>query len=589
MSMILEGSVSRKRALYESNTSLLAFPDETLFSTNFDGHVPDTMSVIAKQQEVELTQREWMTVIALGMMMTELSPSDHDMLEACALLLHTAIMSECRLAERAVGQERYHAGETFLERYANAVINVLTSKFWHEFITQIPSRCDLGDAVDGNILLETMSLLKQTKSTESFGSATLRKFEALQMVVLDMFDIKISSAAVRSEVSGEYSCDTPGPRSANVVGALSKNGKTNVLPFTNVVIDIHLEPVAVVTGHYADEAVSSSTSRIFQELSHWHNHKRPLNTKVHPQLTARQNKFIQRRNQFFMTDVRRYAASLTNAVGGSLEPETVCVKPREVKMSKKIKYPKGKEKTPKSELEIDRGPLSLGRKIDGFHVKTSMRQQIDAQQQLKRKEVAERHFSVWESMIKSFDSELDYSERYIQVKQYLERLPSDKRSVVEVEVLAYMTSTLVLMWKKRCNSRCRDSSMSIAALIWHTIQQIAKAKHGVTDEIAQCIQNTLRALKLPNLELPRHGKRRMAFDFAALDITTANISVGLLPYEFQLTHAGPYMDRSMGSASDPRVHGFEPDTWQREVLDQIDARGSLFVVAPTSAGKTFIS
>jgi ATP-dependent RNA helicase DDX60 len=58
--------------------------------------------------------------------------------------------------------------------------------------------------------------------------------------------------------------------------------------------------------------------------------------------------------------------------------------------------------------------------------------------------------------------------------------------------------------------------------------------------------------------------------------------------EFQLLHCGPYFDRSMDSSPDDRVP-FQPDRWQRDVLDAIDARNSLFVVAPTSAGKTFIS
>ncbi|KAG8960836.1 hypothetical protein FRC03_006079 [Tulasnella sp. 419] len=58
--------------------------------------------------------------------------------------------------------------------------------------------------------------------------------------------------------------------------------------------------------------------------------------------------------------------------------------------------------------------------------------------------------------------------------------------------------------------------------------------------------------------------------------------------EFQLKHFGLYMDRSMDSSPDTRV-SFEPDAWQKKVLDLIDARSSILVVAPTSAGKTFIS
>ena len=60
------------------------------------------------------------------------------------------------------------------------------------------------------------------------------------------------------------------------------------------------------------------------------------------------------------------------------------------------------------------------------------------------------------------------------------------------------------------------------------------------------------------------------------------------PVIFQLEYCGPYLERSFDSAPDTRVP-FHPDAWQRKVLDAIDADKSLFVVAPTSAGKTFIS
>lgn len=59
--------------------------------------------------------------------------------------------------------------------------------------------------------------------------------------------------------------------------------------------------------------------------------------------------------------------------------------------------------------------------------------------------------------------------------------------------------------------------------------------------------------------------------------------------KFQLENCGPYMEKGFDSQPDPRVSNFDPDGWQRDVLDTIDQRESLVVVAPTSAGKTFIS
>lgn len=61
------------------------------------------------------------------------------------------------------------------------------------------------------------------------------------------------------------------------------------------------------------------------------------------------------------------------------------------------------------------------------------------------------------------------------------------------------------------------------------------------------------------------------------------------PRQFLLEHCGPYLERSFDSAPDPRVPSFHPDAWQRKVLDAIDANKSVLAVAPTSAGKTFIS
>jgi len=58
------------------------------------------------------------------------------------------------------------------------------------------------------------------------------------------------------------------------------------------------------------------------------------------------------------------------------------------------------------------------------------------------------------------------------------------------------------------------------------------------------------------------------------------MAIGEDPVDWQLRVFGEHMDRSFDSQKDHRVK-FEPDRWQREVLDKLDAEESVLVVAPT--------
>ncbi|KKK19142.1 hypothetical protein ARAM_001410 [Aspergillus rambellii] len=623
MSMIIEGSAAGARQLYTAQeftpesynnksspisqigSNLASVINRAEAEEQNEGMIktlPDTISLIDKMPDEKtskkiletvksgvynLTQREWITLLTLAYMYKTSSFERDDTLAAHGMLLHIAIMRECKLSERANSCRISRVGQLFLERYCRAMSNILSSSLWNDITTQAACTCDVADVVDGRLFFETFRLLEQYDNVSFFlSSSVFKRFEFFQNIMSDLFGVGLKlEERLSPKKSGKNAKKALLTQPVVRISSGEEKGDSTLLTFSNPVLDFHLRPVSVVTDGSADDDVSSAMSRIFQELSHWHNHRCLLNPKTAISLTDRQLMLMNRRNQFFMSDIRRYAASLTNSSGGILEPESVFVKSKEDKDRMASLSGVGPITTI---LESSRNILPSQAKK--HNKKLPGRDQIVLQQQWKQKELAEKQISNWKAMVGTqFDREKNYCLRYSKVKQYLLSLSEEKRRAAEVEILAYMVSTLALLWKEKCITDHRSSSLSVVALMWHTIQQIAKARCGITEEIAVCIRDIIRDLQLPELELLPQEKRGLSFQFASLRGKQPSISLGMPPVEFQLIHAGPYLDRNMGSAPDPRVRDFEPDKWQREILDQIDSRRSLFVVAPTSAGKTFIS
>eukprot|EP01026_Neomeris_dumetosa_P011862 TRINITY_DN14200_c0_g1_i5.p1 TRINITY_DN14200_c0_g1~~TRINITY_DN14200_c0_g1_i5.p1 ORF type:complete len:1194 (-),score=179.09 TRINITY_DN14200_c0_g1_i5:43-3165(-) len=91
----------------------------------------------------------------------------------------------------------------------------------------------------------------------------------------------------------------------------------------------------------------------------------------------------------------------------------------------------------------------------------------------------------------------------------------------------------------------------------------------------------------------RIGLPFVALQFAKqLKIQSPNVKLEdeevLESIRFQLIHAGHVMIRVTNSMQDSRV-SFMPDEWQVNMLNGVDKKESLLVVAPTSSGKTFVS
>lgn len=222
-------------------------------------------------------------------------------------------------------------------------------------------------------------------------------------------------------------------------------------------------------------------------------------------------------------------------------------------------------------------PVSKGKKI------------VQASISSKKNAAVERAFSSWANKIEILDKVVDPYVRYWNTYTYLEDLIAEKREVLTAEINLYSLQPLLEIWSGFCRADKRERGYKIAALIWNQIKAIWKAENGLTKTILIHTLDICRLVGFPtNEKSPTATDRSLTFALRVPPTLSSTLAVGISSQEFQLVYCGPYMDRNMDSQPDARVP-FTPDGWQRAVLDELDANNSVFVVAPTSAGKTFIS
>lgn len=513
------------------------------------------------------TERECLAVIIAANFASK--TKDHQDF-AVALLRHTALLSELSLPDRLMQyQEPSQESRALIVEFCQEARKALVQSAWVEDAGKQAAACDIADLVDGRLLA---SCLQNASSTDS-----------------DLFQ---SLARAASTLCGQEQLAKA--ESATTSSAAKSNGDTEqqddgasyrLLPFANEVFDKHLSPVHLKVAK-SDGKVDSTAAVIFREVSHWHNTK-PLQSRSGPVVKdEKAAKKALRRNQFFMAEMTTYAASLTNAVGRALEPETI-----HVGASKASTPVPSRPGTP-SQDPADKKGRKQGGKPGGKNknqAKQEMLANIAASSKKKDEDSAEKLMKAWVVVCEGLEKQADLTSRYEKAKKHLTTLNTDiKRKALEAEVRMYMLNVLLKMWIEHCRKNDKEEGLYTAALIFDAVRAICGLSN-VTKTTAVCVKTTIDRMKLPSLQVPPiEGDRKLTFPFALDDVSSADLELGLTPEEFQLLYCGPYFDRTMDSAPDSRVP-FEPDAWQRKVLDEIDARRSLLVVAPTSAGKTFIS
>ena len=490
-----------------------------------------------------------------------------------AALIHLLLIMETDMTSRHIELPALNPGkqrefDRFLTAFAVHASRLLLRESWKNICATHSLQCDISDLLDGRLFQMVWSQVSNGSIRQGLNQRVLLKLQRLTTILSTTTEFEKTLRA-NPGLPGMKSSSTvmPDPGSSNVI---------DILPFSHSVFDKHMKSISISVQPSKD--LSGKSVRIFRELSHWHNAKKRLDPKASHAISDWEKGRALRRNQFFMAEMAGYAASLTGVTGKILEPELITVS----ESGKMVKASTERTKENNDTVKQRKGQSSKGT--------SNAKAIIAANVAAKGGGIADKAIAAWKTVRTNLDAERQLRSRYRRTRLYLRDLSDEKKAVVEAEVEYYMIVTLLKMRRILCKqneSGIQHQIDGVTALLFNAARELTIAR-GLTKTIVDQAKSVIQALNLPAVSFPAPEiDRKPSFesDLRPNEVKPLTASHA----EFQLQHCGPYMDRNLDSAPDPRVNSFHPDGWQRKVLDELDAYRSIFVVAPTSAGKTFIS
>ncbi|PQE07733.1 DEAD DEAH box helicase protein [Rutstroemia sp. NJR-2017a BVV2] len=565
---------------------------------NLDSHGQTTVSLVEELPVDELVnaatneQLNERSLLAAYATSRILEQDTTDPFIASAFILHTVALNRIPLSERrfplALFDEDFENKITnFLASFARISTAVLESSEWHNLLTTYEIESNAIDIVDGRLLRMIMKSLCE-ESGNAFPEMMQHDWSLLRNLTREL-----SSCDLSLEESNDVKASKIPTEDRN---AENQSDELTVLPFTSEVFDKHLQCIHIKTD--TSLRTNMASMKLYRETTHWHKHKKPSITKAAPapKYTRRFNPL--RANQFYMREMTAYAASLTGATGKALEPETIFVGPKQLKLLVEAEPVKpGKPEKPASkskdvEKNENKNPKAAKKGTKAAAGKLSLKEQIKAANLEKKGDTeSDKAFASWSVIIQKLEEAIDDEARYLQAKQYLNKLDGPRAKILEADINTFILQSLLSWWASYCKNNKKKDGYFVVALIWATVRELCTTTAPITEPIVRHMQKVCKLLEITDaLSAPKGPMvaRKLSFSFW-YPFSTSSLSIGMTQTEFQLDYCGPYMDRMLDAKPDARVSNFVPDGWQRDVLDQLDANKSVFVVAPTSAGKTFIS
>lgn len=294
--------------------------------------------------------------------------------------------------------------------------------------------------------------------------------------------------------------------------------------------------------------------------------------------------------QVYSNQMYQYAASLTGSVDGAIDPKLVLVEEAAKKPGQQKKaIPEKKTSGPGKKLPAKGKGGSAVMKADEIRKLNNVKKTDEISKKLTRtwSTVYARPLPNPEEMLQKIDDWMKANK-----PKGDDEVAMEVWATIEVEARLYKIYLLQRIWISHCIAKTKPAGgYQCVAELFLEARKVLNSP-GLSQKALEIVNAVFKGLKIKTPAAPVMAslpKRKLSNAFDKWDGTSVtDTALGMSSEEFQLLHCGPLMDRNMDSKPDPRV-AFDPDGWQRDVLDELDRDNSVFVVAPTSAGKTFIA
>lgn len=372
--------------------------------------------------------RDRTAVLALSMVLM------HDGTEgmqkrAAAFLVHLAILKHFPLATRPTKLTETSSTATpeaalldrrFMCLFCDAATSLLDPGLQSE--RSDTGVCDIYDLVDGRIWASVLQMMPQVfpsgQSMVTFKSLEAQLHQITGILLLPFVSMPNDTSAPHS-VSAK-------PVSSQNVGSLLAFSQPD---FESLLKDVAIDAIADEDDGQDDELPSAFRSNPFKDDSHWHSTRkivvRPGQSGISD---AKREKLRMRKDQLLRSRLLNYAASLTNAVGKVLEPETIVVS--------KTPEPNGSSRAPKDNKTVKPDKPQRG--------KNSSKSAEIIRQREKRTQDTKRSKTIadWGSTFDRLQREPDILKRYKLLSDHIARLPGTSKSIIGPDAHLFACSAI---------------------------------------------------------------------------------------------------------------------------------------------------